>query len=456
MKSALLGMVVLGLLSNTSVTVNGQPWLTETVDTGFFRSPSIAVDSLTRAHISYVEVDNQDLKYATNVSGSWVISTVDSAGDVGRQSSIAVDASDKIHICFRDIATTDLKHTTNASGSWVTTTVDLTGVGPSDFFGSEEGAFNSIAVDSSDKIHISYRDLATTDLKYATNASGSWVITTVDFAPGWSVEDGFLVSVTGYTSIAVDDVDKVHIGCIGEQGLAYTTNASGPWVTETVDSDGKFDASIAVDSLGNVHIMYYDAEAYGYAYATNASGSWEKTAVDSANGGFASIALDGSDGVHLCYVRVIPFWPSDTVVAFLLHATNTSGSWVTGPVDLMRTQILSGGLSMAVDGSDKVHIGYLYYDPDYDDGLSAHIMYATTKGCFVGTAVFGTDMEPRLEPLRAFRDRWLMKTSAGRAFVTGYYKYSPPLADYIAERGWMRILVRNMLLPIIGFLSLIV
>ena len=31
-----------------------------------------------------------------------------------------------------------------------------------------------------------------------------------------------------------------------------------------------------------------------------------------------------------------------------------------------------------------------------------------------------------------------------------------PLADYIAERGWLRMLVRTLLLPVIGLISLVV
>jgi hypothetical protein len=49
-----------------------------------------------------------------------------------------------------------------------------------------------------------------------------------------------------------------------------------------------------------------------------------------------------------------------------------------------------------------------------------------------------------------------MNNSLGRAFVKAYYKYSPPVADYIAKRDWLRRLVRTILLPVIGFVSLFV
>ena len=40
---------------------------------------------------------------------------------------------------------------------------------------------------------------------------------------------------------------------------------------------------------------------------------------------------------------------------------------------------------------------------------------------------------------------------AGRAFVRAYYKYSPPPADFIAARSWLRATVRILLLPVVAF-----
>ena len=67
--------------------------------------------------------------------------------------------------------------------------------------------------------------------------------------------------------------------------LKYATNASGTWVKTTVDNSENIDehTSIAVDVSGKVHISY---DAYtrtsGLKYATNASGTWVKTTVDSS------------------------------------------------------------------------------------------------------------------------------------------------------------------------------
>jgi hypothetical protein len=71
-------------------------------------------------------------------------------------------------------------------------------------------------------------------------------------------------------------------------------------------------------------------------------------------------------------------------------------------------------------------------------------------GCFIATAAFGSYAEPHVEVLRDFRDRILLKDSLGRAFVSLYYKLSPPIADCIARHETLKILVRWSLLPIVG------
>jgi len=75
---------------------------------------SIALDSNDRVHISYYDDTNEDLKYATNASGSWQTYTIDSGGAVGEYTSIAIDSNDKVHISYFDDIYDDLKYATNA------------------------------------------------------------------------------------------------------------------------------------------------------------------------------------------------------------------------------------------------------------------------------------------------------------------------------------------------------
>ena len=72
-------------------------------------------------------------------------------------------------------------------------------------------------------------------------------------------------------------------------------------------------------------------------------------------------------------------------------------------------------------------------------------------GCFIATAAYGSLMERHVKILREFRDRFLLPNCVGKTLVNLYYKYSPPLADFIAEHDSLKAMVRVSLLPFVGF-----
>ena len=71
-------------------------------------------------------------------------------------------------------------------------------------------------------------------------------------------------------------------------------------------------------------------------------------------------------------------------------------------------------------------------------------------GCFIATAAYGTEMEPQVELLREFRDRFLVTNSIGKGFLDLYQIYSPPVAEFIANHKAVRAMVRWSLLPLVG------
>jgi hypothetical protein len=71
-------------------------------------------------------------------------------------------------------------------------------------------------------------------------------------------------------------------------------------------------------------------------------------------------------------------------------------------------------------------------------------------GCFIATAAYGSMMKPHVKILRDFRDRFLLHNSIGKSFVSIYYTYSPPIADFIAKHDSLKAMVRISLLPVVG------
>lgn len=76
------------------------------------------------------------------------------------------------------------------------------------------------------------------------------------------------------------------------------------------------------------------------------------------------------------------------------------------------------------------------------------------SGCFIATAAYGSYLDPHVKVLRNFRDNVLLQSRMGTAFVKFYYKYSPPIADYIAQHESLRTLFRLLLTPVIVLVKL--
>ncbi|RPH51738.1 MAG: choice-of-anchor D domain-containing protein [Desulfobacteraceae bacterium] len=70
-------------------------------------------------------------------------------------------------------------------------------------------------------------------------------------------------------------------------------------------------------------------------------------------------------------------------------------------------------------------------------------------GCFIATAAYGSSLDPHIKVLRKFRDRYLLTNSLGRVFVSGYYRYSPPVAAFIEKHETVKTAARWTLAPVV-------
>jgi serine protease len=85
-----------------------------------------------------------------------------------------------------------------------------------------------------------------------------------------------------------------------------------------------------------------------------------------------------------------------------------------------------------------------------NDPVPPQYTLAGGNGCFIATAAYGTPMAEQVRYLRAFRDQYLQTNEPGRWFVTQYYKFSPPFADYLRQHDDLRTLARTALSPFVG------
>jgi subtilisin family serine protease len=122
--------------------------------------------------------------------------------------------------------------------------------------------------------------------------------------------------------------------------------------------------------------------------------------------------------------------------------------------DELQSYIESNAIDMGKPGKDNIYGRGRLNLPvpvttDSTEGGSGGGGGGGGGGCFIATAAFGSPLEPQVKALRDIRDRFLLTNSLGKAFVTSYYRYSPPVAGFIADHERVRTLVRWGLLPLV-------
>lgn len=126
--------------------------------------------------------------------------------------------------------------------------------------------------------------------------------------------------------------------------------------------------------------------------------------------------------------------------------------------------ITIGGLEDEDSAGDPItYLAFLTYEPDgtkqsacYRASPRRNISWAElldedmeakeiNPRCFIATAAYGSSLHNKVDLLRWFRDNYLRQNWIGRKFIVLYYRYSPPAAEFIAERPWLRQIIRGAL-----------
>ncbi|MBN1537971.1 MAG: hypothetical protein JW908_14625 [Anaerolineales bacterium] len=260
---------------------------------------SLAFDNDGYIHIAFQDLGSGYYKelYWDDDEDEYLDRNIDSQRYVGLHTSLALDTTDKAHISYMDDTYDDLRYATNSSGAWVTSVISSTG---------NVGDSSSIALDSTNKPHVAYYDLEGGDLEYATLSGSNWITTTVDYTK--KVNTGLFPDITinpatNLPYISYYDATNTNLMLANFNGTS--------WITYTVDGSGgavgKYN-SIDMDASGHIYISYFDENYYDddtkrlkFAYWTGSS--WMKSVVDNTEdvGYYSAIDVDNSGKVHIAY-----------------------------------------------------------------------------------------------------------------------------------------------------------
>jgi len=302
----------------TAATVAEAGWKRYLVSPG--RLPAIALDAAGDPHISFLDdshPNNYRLRHGSLTGNSGKVETVDQ-GDAGWDTSIAVDSVGHLHVSYHKTdnrtQTSGLHYAFFDGSSWTVTMVD-----------SGAGLATSIAVDANDLPHISYVGGVNGDeLRYAHFDGSNWIVEVARPGPLSAI-------YFGGTSLALTSTGAAHITFSDwnlPRGLHHATNANGPW--EVDDIGEGLDSSLAIDSTGNLHVVFAVETTPALDYAVSDGNTWTLSTIVAGAADHPGLALDPDDRPHVSFYE--DFARNGHHVEFLEYARLDSGKWLIQPV----------------------------------------------------------------------------------------------------------------------------
>jgi len=266
---------------------DGETVKTETVDDtiGAGTFCRIAVDSNNVPHICYKSGNTLKYAYYSMSNEQWYNYNVDVVNVAG-YCSIALNSNDRPFISYR--GENKLKCAKNLTGSWIIETVDT----------NDSGMWTDIVINKDNNyVYISYGCETTKNLKYAIYDGSSWSYSIVD----GTNEVGYYTSIdldaNGYPYISYYNYGT------NDLKLAYNWGTWTAINVDTVGNVGMY-TSIKIDSKNYPVISYYDATNSALKIARRIPSGWKISTIDTEGdvGKFSSILLDSQDIARILYL----------------------------------------------------------------------------------------------------------------------------------------------------------
>jgi len=303
-------------------------WLENIIDsTNTTIYMSVDIDTNGYARISYLDSNNNDLKYAYFDGTNWNIQTIATNNATGAYTSLKIDSNGYTHISYQDnFGDIPVLNYASYNGTgWDIQTVGSSGT----------GLYTSLELDSNGYAHIATHEEGDMALHYVSYNGTGWNTDVIAYGAG--TETSLDLDSDGYAHISYKDF---------EQGALHYSKYNGTgWNIQAVDTSGiTYQSSIDLDSDGYAHISYVMGSNLKYA-SFNGSG-WDIQTISTAIG-YTSMMLDSQGRPYISYITI----PSGTYTLNLAHFNGTG--WET---EVLKTY----GYGYPTDTSLSLFNDYVY------------------------------------------------------------------------------------------------
>jgi len=265
---------------------------------------SLAIDQSGSPHISYMDRSRGQLKYAYLIGTEWKVKTLDQGPFVGSWTSLALDRNGAAHISYCYIRT-DASNPANVAEAYpkyimydnrsaaIPEVIDP-GLSGAYLLGDAKSFVltTSLVLNSDNTPQVAYHDPVKRSLNIARRLTGGgWAITIIDSAQNKIVGQ--------YNSLAIDSEGKLHVSYTESYPsiLKYAAWDGTVWRIETVDAvKGEQKGLGNTMTLGpdsSPIISYIDSTWNDLKIAFFRNGRWQVFRLDSG----------GLDGVHPSIAR---------------------------------------------------------------------------------------------------------------------------------------------------------
>ena len=368
-KRGLLVIVFFLFLFLLTQSIHAQTWQSLkrlSWNPGWSYDPAVATDISGNIHVVWEDntPGNWEIYYKRSTDGglTWTTKRLTWTARYSQNPAIAIDSSGNIHVVWQDNTSGNYeiyyKRSTDGGTTWQP---------PKRLTWSSGDSENpAIAIDSSGNIHVVWEDDTHGNYeiyyKRSTDGGSTWNTQRLTWNYGNSVDP----------AIAIDSSGNIHVVWANDQlfydyEIYYKRSKDGGTTWQpprrlTWNSYDTYDPAIAIDSSGNIHVVweyytsYNNYEIY-YKMSTDGGSIWQPTkriTWNTSNSYDPAIAIDSSGNIHVVWHD---YTPGNSEI-YYKRSTDCGLTWTT-----QRLTWSSGDSYdpvIAIDSSGNIHV--VWYD----------------------------------------------------------------------------------------------